>query len=313
MVTGGAGFIGSHLVDRIARDEPRELVVVDDLSLGKESNLGDAARTFPRLRFYRQDASDYDAMRTIVTDDRIEVLFNLAVVPLPASLSLPRQTVDINMRLAVVACELLRERYYRTLVHVSSSEAFGSARYVPMDEEHPTAPLTPYAASKLAGDHLVLSYRSTFGIDAAIVRPFNNYGPRQNSGQYAGVVPSVILQLLRREPITIHGDGEQTRDFIFVRDTADATVRAYEEPATRGQVLNVASGEELSINSLVKTILEIVPSDVPVRHDSSRPADVRRHWASIRLAQGLLGFRSRVSLHDGLTETVAWYRRNLHG
>lgn len=311
LVTGGAGFIGSHLVERIAAEDPARLVVVDNLFLGKEENLTAARARFPSLKVYRQDAAEFDPMAAIVASESIDVVFNLAIVPLPASLVNPRWTVDVNVALATVPSELLRLGYYQTLIHFSSSEAYGSAGYVPMDEDHPCLPSTPYAASKLAGDYVVLSYRETYGIDAAIVRPFNNYGPRQNAGAYAGILPIVIGNALRGEPVHIFGDGEQTRDFVFVRDTADAAILVYETAATRGRIVNVASGRETTINALVHELLSALGIDVPVVHEAARPGDVRRHCGGIELARRLIGYEPRTSLLDGLRETVDWYRSSL--
>jgi UDP-glucose 4-epimerase len=176
-----------------------------------------------------------------------------------------------------------------------------------MDEAHPAVPSTPYAASKLAGDQVVLSYWHTFGLDAAVIRPFNNFGPRQNAGTYAGIIPIVVDRATRGEPIEIYGDGEQTRDFVFVRDTADAAIRLFGTSAARGRIVNVASGREVSVNELVATMLDILGSDVEVRHVDPRPGDVRRHLASIDLARELIGYEPRTSLHDGLAETIDWY------
>ena len=307
LVLGGAGFIGSHLVDRLADEGPRRVSVVDNLFLGREENLATARERLADLRFHEQDATDEAALEAIVRTDETEVVFNLAVVPLPASLERPMWSVEHNVRLALVPCELLRAGAFETLIHVSSSEAYGSAAYVPMDEAHPPVPSTPYAASKLAGDQIVLSYQHTFGLDAAIIRPFNNFGPRQNAGSYAGIIPIVVNRATRGEPIEIYGDGEQTRDFVFVRDTADAAIAMYREPATRGRIVNVASGREVSVNELVRLLLEAIGADVPVRHVEPRPGDVRRHWASIDLARQLIGYEPRTSLRDGLAETVAWY------
>lgn len=309
LVLGGAGFIGSHLVDRLAAEGPRRVSVVDNLFLGSEGNLSHARdRLGDALRVHRLDGTDADAMAGVLREDETEVVFNLAVVPLPASLERPRWSVEQNVALALVACELGRLGLYRTLVHFSSSEAYGSAAYVPMDESHPPVPSTPYAASKLAGDHVVLSYAHTFGLDASIIRPFNNFGPRQNAGSYAGIIPIVVGRVRDGQPIEIFGDGEQTRDFVFVRDTADAAVRVYAEPATAGRVVNVASGREVSMNELVALLLEALGSDIEVRHVEPRAGDVRRHWASVDLARELIGYRPRVSLREGLAETVAWYR-----
>ena len=313
LVTGGAGFIGSHLVERIAREHPRSLSVIDNMYLGRPQNLARARELYPELKLHTQDASDYDAVGAIVAGDQIDVLFNLAIVPLPASLINPRWTVDHNVALATVPCELQRQGFFETLIHFSSSEAYGSAAYVPMDERHPPLPSTPYAASKLAGDYVVLSYRETYDTDVAILRPFNNYGPRQNAGAYAGIIPIVVGRALRGDQIVIYGDGEQTRDFVFVRDTADAAVRIYEEPATRGRVVNIASGIEVSMNRLVRELLAALDCDADVVHEETRPGDVRRHCGSIDLARELIGFEPTTELDAGLRETVAWYRSRQAG
>ena len=315
MVTGGAGFIGSHLTDRLIAEEPANLVIVDNLFLGKDDNLASARERFPALKFYREDVSDYDAMRAILASEAVDVVFDLAVIPLPTSLERPRWTVDVNLAMTSTMCELLREGLYKTLIHFSSSEVYGTARYEPMDEAHPLIPLTPYAASKAGGDHIVASYRATFGVDVATVRPFNAYGPRQNEQAYAGVIPTVIRRALAGEEVLIHGDGDQTRDFNYVADVADFTLRVYETPATRGRVVNVASGTEVSVNALVARLLAELDIDVPVRHVEPRLGDVRRHQGSVALARQLTGFQPRWTLDDGLAETVRWYRELLapHG
>ena len=308
LVTGGAGFIGSHLVDRLVLEAPANLVVVDNLFLGRERNLAEARRALPALRFFREDVSDFAAMSGILAAEEIEVVFDLAVVPLPTSLERPRWTIDTNVGAATVMCDLLRTGAFATLVHFSSSEVYGTAQYVPMDEDHPLAPLTPYAASKAGADHVVLSYAHTFGVDVSIVRPFNTFGPRQNEGAYAGVIPIVARRALRGEHVSIYGDGLQTRDFTFVADVAEAAVQAYEQPSTRGQVVNVASGQEVTVNALVEQLLEVIGTQVPIVHEAPRPGDVRRHCGSTSRARELIGFEPRRSLAGGLEETVGWYR-----
>ena len=308
LVTGGAGFIGSHLVDRIVAEEPANVVVVDNLFLGKERNLDAARRAFPGLRFYREDVANFEAMATILAAEEVEVVFDLAVIPLPTSLERPRWTVETNVAAATTLCELVRTGRFATLVHFSSSEVYGTARYVPMDEGHPLLPSTPYAASKAGADHIVLSYRETFGVDVSIVRPFNTFGPRQNEGAYAGVIPIVIQRALQGEPVVIYGDGAQTRDFTYVADVAEAAVRVYEAPSTRGRVVNVASGQEVTVAALVDELLDVVGADVPIVHEPPRPGDVRRHCGSVALAEELIGFRPRSSLRPGLEHTALWYR-----
>ncbi len=311
LVTGGAGFIGSHLVDRIARENPANLVVVDNFFLGSEGNLADARRAYGNLKLFRIDASDLAAMHQLIASQKIEVAFDLAVIPLPTSLSYPAWTIETNVGIATTLCELARWGSLQTLVHCSSSEAYGTAMYTPMDESHPLLPSTPYAASKVSADHVVLSYFLTFQIDAVIVRPFNNFGPRQNPGTYAGIIPIIVNRVRRGEPVEIHGDGEQTRDFIYAPHTADAIVRIHDTAATRGKVINIATGHETSINTLVAMLLDVlgVPQ-YPVRHTPPRPGDVRRHCGDVRMFRELIGFEPPAISRADLAETVDWYLRS---
>ena len=312
LVTGGAGFIGSHVVDALVAAGAGRIAAVDNLFLGRRDNLAAAETQTDELRFYEQDAGDLDAMQRILEENETEVVFDLAVIPLPTSLERPKWTVDQNVRITTTMCELARTGAYRTLIHFSSSEAFGTAQTVPMTEDHPFAPLTPYAASKAAGDHIVKAAGEAFGIDAAILRPFNNFGPRQNDRAYAGIIPIVINRVRAGEPIEIFGDGEQTRDFLFVRDTARAALDLHACPEARGIDVNVASGVQTSVNALVRTILKAMKADDhPVVHGPPRPGDVRCHCGGIDRARKLFGFAPTTPLDEGLRETVDWYlRRN---
>jgi UDP-glucose 4-epimerase len=311
LVTGGAGFIGSHVVDRLAELKVKNLVVIDDFSLGKDRNLAYAKKAYPKLKVYEQDLADEKATRKVLEAEGIEVVFNLAVIPLPASLVKPEHTFMENVAMTMAICEAQREKLFDTLIHFSSSEVYGTAIQPLMTEEHVLGALTPYAASKAACDHLVFSYRSTFGADSAIIRPFNNYGPRQNEGTYAGVIPLTIKRIMHGEPPIIYGDGKQTRDYIFVRDTAQAAIDVYESEKTRGRVLNIASGKEVSINHLVKVICQEMGFKGEVRHEPERPGDVRRHVADISLSKKLIGFEPKTPLEDGMKETIEWYKRNI--
>lgn len=310
-VIGGAGFIGSHVVDRLLERHAKAVVIVDNLFLGRVANITDALKYKDRVTFYQEDASCYQRMQAILERHQTEVVFNLAVIPLPTSLERPKWTVDTNLTTVSTLCELARAGFYKSLIHVSSSEAYGTAQYVPMDEAHPLNPATPYAASKAAADHVVLSYAQTFGLDCSIVRPFNNYGPRQNDGSYAGIIPRVIRRVLRGEPPEIFGDGEQTRDFIFVKDTAAAIVRSYEIKESRGKILNLASGREVTVNALMEMLIRILHGD-PARviHTEPRPGDIRRHCGNVNLAREILEFEPTTSLEEGLHETSVWYKRN---
>lgn len=309
LVTGGAGFIGSHLVDRLISDEPRSITVVDNFFLGNEANLEAARAVRSDLEVIRLDASDLAAMQDVVERREVDVVFDLAVIPLPTSLTYPAWTVQTNVGIATTFCEIVRRNLIERLVHVSSSEAYGSARYVPMDEQHPHDAITPYAASKSAADHIIESYVQTFGIDATVIRPFNNIGPRQNPGSYAGIIPIIVRRVLEGQPIEIFGDGEQTRDFTYVNETADLIARIHDEPRCRGQVLNVATGVETSVNELVARILAIMGTpDHAVIHTAERPGDVRRHSADVTKLTGILGHAPQPLSDEALATTIDWYR-----
>jgi len=312
LVTGGAGFVGSHLVDRLIQEGASRIVVVDNFFLGNEHNLDEAKQAFPDLEVIRLDASNLSAMQDVVTSHGVETVFDLATIPLPTSLTYPHFTMQTNIGITSAFCEIARRGLIERLVHMSSSEAYGSGRYVPMDEDHPHDALTPYAAAKSAEDHILRSFVSTFGIDATIIRPFNNYGPRQNPGSYAGIIPIIVQKVRAGEPILIHGDGEQTRDFTFVRDTADFAVAIHDTPECRGEEINVATGVGTSINTLVHRMLDIMgKSDHPVEYIEARPGDVRRHMADVTKLKKLLGRQPEVLNVDALAETIAFYERVL--
>lgn len=312
LVTGGAGFIGSHLVDLLVSEGVKELTIIDNFFLGTTANLAEASQSRPDLRVLRLDASDDQAMRAAfaqLTD--VDVVFDLAVIPLPTSLERPQFCFETNVKITATLCELLREGCFGTLVHFSSSEAYGSARKVPMSEEHPLEPLTPYAASKAASDHLVRTYAATFGVDALVVRPFNNYGPRQNDQQYAGVIPTMLRCAFEGRVFTIFGDGQQTRDYIYATDTVRAALDLYACPAARGKVINIASGQEISIAALKNKIEQILGRKIPTEYHDPRPGDVRRHLADITLLRSLVPFEPQVSIDEGLSSTVEYYRKRV--
>lgn len=312
LITGGAGFIGSHLVDRLTKEKPANLIVVDNFYLGKEANLREANQYFPKLKVITMDASNQKRMGQLVKKERVEVIFNLAIIPLPLSLVDPCWVYRHNVDITLCACELARKGYYQTLIHCSSSEVYGDCEYAPMDEKHPLNPTTAYSASKAATDHLVLSYCKSLGIDAAIIRPFNNYGPRQNKENYAGVIPLTISRILKGETPVVYGDGEQTRDYIYVTDTAEAMIKVYDCPDTRGKVVNIASGKEIKIKELVRLVAEYMGCTKPLTHGKTRAGDLRRLVGDISLAKSLLKFTPTIGFDEGLKSTVDWFRKENH-
>ena len=312
VVTGGAGFIGSHLVDRIIDENPEKILVLSNYFLGKQSNLSEALSRFKNLEIVKIDVGDHELVKHFFDNNNVDVVFNLAVIPLPTSLEVPSWTFSKNVNITSNICEMARHDKFKTLIHFSSSEVYGTSRYVPMDEKHPLEAETPYAASKVASDSLVLSYSRTFNIDCSIVRPFNNYGPRQNAGKYAAIIPLTIKRIMNNDDIIIYGDGEQTRDFIYVKDTANATIKVYDFTNSRGKVINVASGKEISMNKIVKTIIALMDYNKGIIYKDARAGDVRRHLADISLAKQLIEFEPETSFEEGIKETVEWYKKNMH-
>ncbi|MBI5038114.1 MAG: GDP-mannose 4,6-dehydratase [Candidatus Kerfeldbacteria bacterium] len=311
LITGGAGFIGSHLIDQLITEQPRNIIVVDNLFLGKLANLKDAQKNFPRLIFYRHDASDYSFMKRLVAKHRIHVIYNLATKALPYSFTDPEDAYLINVKLSTTLLRLLLDKQYQTLIHFSSSEAYGSSLTSSMSELHPLVPHTPYAAGKASADLQVMAWRHFFKLDIAIIRPFNNYGPRQNEGMYAGVIPITIKRIMKGQPPILQGDGKQTRDFIYVTDTARAAIAIYKNPRTRGTILNIASGKELSIKKIIASISKLMNYHGPVIKKPSRTADVRRHLANVSMAKKILHFKQSISFTTGIAKTIEWYKHSV--
>ncbi|MDX6633288.1 MAG: UDP-glucose 4-epimerase [Solirubrobacterales bacterium] len=309
LVTGGAGFIGGHVVEALLDAGVERVAVLDDFSLGNEANL-QAVSDSPALTVERGDCADLAALERLAGEP-FDLCFNMAVIPLPASLEDPRRVVDHNIAMTTAVCELGRAGGFGRLVQFSSSEAYGTAQSVPMSEDHPLLPTTPYAASKAATDLIALSYAETFGLEGVVVRPFNTFGPRQNPGAYAGLIPTVIGNVRRGEPVTIHGDGEQTRDYAYVTDVVAGVLAAAASAEATGRSINLGSGEEHTVKELIRVILESLGEpDWPVEHGPDRPGDVRRLLADTTLAAELLGYAPAVGLEEGMRETVSWYLAN---
>jgi UDP-glucose 4-epimerase len=311
LVLGGAGFIGSHLVEGLSKTDAAEIVVADSFFLGNQDNLEFKSNN-QKLDVVRVDASDYAALCSLVISRKIDVVFNLAVIPLPTSLSFPSWTVSSNIAIATNCCELVRNGLAERLVHLSSSEVYGSASYVPMDENHPYNPSTPYAASKVAGDQVVLSYRHTFGIDAIVARPFNNYGPKQNSGSYAGIIPIILRRALDGIEIEIYGDGEQTRDYVFVTDSAEHVILLANLEIDLETAVNISTGVETSVNDLVATVQRLLGKEIRTKKMPDRLGDVRRHSGDPSLLRSLTNSSPRAINDADLEKTIDWYKRAWH-
>jgi UDP-glucose 4-epimerase len=285
MVTGGEGFIGSHLVERLAKENPKEI----------------------RVAFIRDiDLSNPPEVRQMFSGNtKPDVVFNLAVVGLMSSLQDPAWVVRTNVNMTLNLCEAQRMGCFNTLIQFSSSEAYGTAISCPMKEDHPVNPTTPYGASKLATDYIALSYQNTFGLDTSVIRPFNVYGPGKNSG----LIPKTIKGVLGGGRIYVNGSGEQTRDLTYVTDTVEAAVRICENEATRGKIINIGSGRDLSINYIVETIAKELEYSGPIIHREERLGEVKRLVADIGLAKSLIGYAPSVSFEEGIKQTIEWYKK----
>lgn len=315
VVTGGAGFIGSNLVKELSQFRPKKLIVVDNFLL--ESNTGkqrglDVLKdiTYP-FRMIRGDAANYKFMQNIMSENEVDIVFDLAILGLPLALERPREVFDTNVGIASTLCELIRNDFYKVLIHFSSSEVFGSGIYVPMDEEHPLKPSTSYGASKCSQDLLALSYYNTYGTDVRIIRPFNNIGKGQNDLSYSAVVPRTIRRILSGDPPVIFGDGLQTRDFVFVSETCRCAIEIACRNDLKGEVINIGSGKETRIVDLVTKICQVMRYRGQILYEPARPGDLRRHWADTKKAQRLLDFSPTVSLEDAVRTVVEWYNTYL--
>ena len=250
-------------------------------------------------------------MTAVCREQRPDVAFNLATKALLYSFFNPAGAFQVNVSIATALAELMRTGALPKLVHVSSSEVYGTAQQITMGEDHPLLAETSYAAGKAAADLLLMSYVNMYDLDVVTVRPFNNYGPRQNDGAFAAIVPLTIRRLLDGAAPVIEGDGRQTRDFIYVQDTVDAILALATTDGVSGRTVNVGSGAETPIRAVVETLCDIAGYAGEIVTAPARPADVRRHRADITRAQALLGTVWRTGLRDGLEQTYDWHRSAL--
>lgn len=305
LVTGGAGFIGSHLVDTLV-GEGAKVRVLDDFSTGKKDNVNAEAELL------EGDIRDAAAVTHAMRD--VACVFHLACRGVRHSIGNPRESHEVNATGALVILAEARKVGAR-VVHVSTSEVYGTALRAPMDEEHPTYPETVYGGAKLAGEAYARAYFRTYGTPTVVVRPFNNFGPRSHHEGDAGeVIPRFAVRAMAGLAPVIYGDGTQTRDFIYVKDTAHWLCRIAEHDDLFGRTINLGSGVETSVNTLAELVLQAVGRTdlVPERHPP-RPGDVRRHLADVTLAKKMLGFALRTGVREGIENLVAYFRARPEG
>jgi UDP-glucose 4-epimerase len=300
LVTGGAGFIGSHLVEGLLERGWR-VRVLDDFSTGFVENL---AAVRERVELLRGDVRDAGLLARAVED--AEVVFHQAAIPsVPRSVEEPYETHDVNLNGTVRLLEAARDAGVRRVVFAASAAIYGESEVLPKLEDMPPAPASPYALQKYAGECYCAFFSRFQGLETAALRYFNVYGPRQSpSSAYASVIPLFVRACLESEMARIDGDGEQTRDFVFVGDVVRANLLAADAPGISGTTMNVASGRSTSVNELLATIQDISGIHVPPKHSEARAGDVRHSRADIGRARRLLGFEPRTTLQEGLRDTV---------
>ena len=303
LVTGGAGFIGSHLSEELIRRGGR-VRVADSLVTGRRSNLDH----LPAVEFVQGDLADQDFARRVM--EGVDYVLHQAALPsVPRSVKDPitsnRANVDATLNVLVAA----RDANVRRFVFAGSSSAYGNTQTLPKHEGMPTSPLSPYALQKVVGEQYLQMFTSLYELETVTIRYFNVFGPRQDpSSPYSGVISLFATALLENRAPTIYGNGEQTRDFTYVANVVDGVLRACEAPGASGQIINVATGNRISLNQLFEAMRRMIGVDIKPQYAGDRAGDVRDSQADVTRAHEILGYQPLVSFEEGLRRTVDWYR-----
>ena len=307
LITGGAGFIGSHLAEDLVK-EGFKVKIMDDFSTGNVNNILPLFN-YSNFKMVRGSVNDRELVAKAMSD--VDIVFHLAAqIHVDRSIIEPRRTFEINTLGTLNILDAALEQDIELLAYASTSEVYGSAQHVPMDENHPLNPASPYAASKAAADRLCFSYYNTYRLPLVIVRCFNTYGPRQKDTGYAAAMPKFIRRTIAKLPPVIYGDGKQTRDYMFIKDAVNAyklVMESYKN--VLGKAVNFGSGKEISILELVNTILKLTGNHLTPFFAPKRTGEVARLCADTSLAKRTLGFVPQYDLETGLKELLNWYQK----
>lgn len=306
LVAGGAGFIGSHIVDKLL-EAGAEVTVLDNLYTGRPENI-EHHKHNKNFHFVKGDIRNLKLVKGLLQN--ADAVFNdAAVVSVPRSVKDPLLANDVNVKGALNLLKASLDRGVKRFVQASSASVYGDTETLPLREEMPSKPISPYAVSELAAENYAKVFHSVYGLPTVRLRYFNVYGPRQTYSAYSGVTTIFVNQLLRSQRPTINGDGEQTRDFVFVEDVVQANMLALTKKNAVGEVFNVATGEAITVNKLVKALAEIMDkTELKLIHGKPISGDIRHSYASIEKARRTLGYEPRFPLEKGIKKLVEWYK-----
>ncbi|MDI6884654.1 MAG: SDR family oxidoreductase [Hadesarchaea archaeon] len=302
LVTGGAGFIGSHVVDGLV-DKGHAVTVLDNLSSGSRENLR-AHLANPDFRLIKGDIRDGKAVKKSLSGVDA-VVHEAALVSVPRSIREPRLAHEVNVEGTLSLLRASKQAGVERFVYASTCAIYGESNRLPITEDAPLKPNSPYASSKLAAEENCRTFSAIEGLPTVSLRYFNVYGPRQSAGEYAGVMVKFIQRLRNDQPPIIYGDGKQTRDFVYVSDVVEATLLALEREGVAGKVINIGTGKETSINKLCELFLKLTgKTHLKHLHRAPRPGDISRSQADTSKARKLLGFEPKVSLEEGVKKML---------
>lgn len=307
LVTGGAGFIGSHLVRRLVA-EGKTVRVVDNLSTGRVSRLDDLMTA---IEFVEGDLADKRVSQDAVKE--IDYVLHQAAVPsVQRSVQDPVGTNRANITATLNLLESSRNARVRRLVYAASSSAYGDTEVLPKKEDMPANPLSPYALQKLAGEQYCKLYHNLYGLETVSLRYFNVFGPDQDpDSDYSAVIPKFTTKLLAAEPLTVYGDGEQSRDFTYIENVVEANLLALRAKEAPGKVCNIGCGERITLKQLIQILEKITDAKARVEYAAAKPGDVRHSLADIGRAKAILQYQPKISVEEGLRRTVAAYQSGI--
>ncbi|QEG35462.1 SDR family oxidoreductase [Bythopirellula goksoeyrii] len=304
LVTGGAGFIGSHIATALV-ERGDEVRILDNLCAGKRENL---AHLEGNIDFIEGDVADSQAAATAV--EGIELVFHqAALASVPRSVAAPLDTNAACVTGTLTLLDAARKSGVRRVVYAGSSSAYGNTPQPAKSEQDLPAPLSPYAAAKLAAEYYCQAFTETYGLETVTIRYFNVFGPRQDpTSEYSAVIPIFVSLMLQGKRPTMYGDGLQSRDFTFVEDIVRGNLLAAESPEAVGKSINVATGKQFTLLDLVASINRVLGTTIEAVFADPRPGDVRESLADISLAQELLGYKPQISFDEGLERSIDYYR-----